>query len=98
MEIKANLDAVLVGRILAAVVIIFSFAYSVKAATAAYEDEFWVFLGAFMTPAGAGVRGNHGDGDSEGVAEAQLRRIRLSPDTLRPSPPTGRLLHGIAML
>ena len=34
MEIKANLDAVLVGRILAAVVIIFSFAYSIKAATA----------------------------------------------------------------
>ena len=39
MEIKANLDAVLEGRILAAVVVIFSFAYSIEAATAAYEDD-----------------------------------------------------------
>ena len=54
MEIKANLDAVLVGRILAAVIIILSFAYSVKAATAAFGDEFWVFLGAFMTPLALG--------------------------------------------
>ena len=57
MEIKANLDnldAILVGRILAAVVIIFSFAYSVKAATTAFSDEFWVFLSAFITPLALG--------------------------------------------
>lgn len=54
MEIKANPDAVLAGRILAAVVIIFSFAYSVKAATTAFSDEFWVFLSAFMTPLALG--------------------------------------------
>ena len=54
MEIKANLDAVLAGRVLAAVVIIFSFAYSIKAATAAFSDEFWVFLSALMTPLALG--------------------------------------------
>ena len=50
MEIKAQLDAVLVGRILAAVIVIFSFAFSVKAATEAVSDEFWVFLYEFITP------------------------------------------------
>jgi formate/nitrite transporter FocA (FNT family) len=50
MEIKANLDAVLVGRILAGVIIVVSFAYSVKAAASAHSDGFWLFLGSFATP------------------------------------------------
>ena len=50
MEVKANLDAVLVGRILAGVIIVMSFAYSVKAAVSAHSDGFWVFVGAWETP------------------------------------------------
>lgn len=49
MEIKADVNAVLVGRILAAVVIVMSFAYSVKAATSTFGG-FWVFLTAFTMP------------------------------------------------
>ena len=45
-----NSGCVLVGRLLAAVVIIFSFAYSVKAATEALINEYWVFLSSFITP------------------------------------------------
>ena len=47
MEIKADLDAVLMGRILAAVVIVVSFAYSVKWAV---SGGFWVFLQTFTLP------------------------------------------------
>ena len=54
MEIKTNLDAVLIGRILAAIVIVLSFAYSVKAATEASYNEFWVFLSVFITPLAIG--------------------------------------------
>ena len=54
MEIKTNLDAVLIGRILAAIVIVLSFAYSVKAATESSYNEFWVFLSAFITPLAIG--------------------------------------------
>ena len=53
MEIKADVNAVLVGRILAAVVIVMSFAYSVKAATS-FGDGFWVFLSAFTMPLALG--------------------------------------------
>jgi hypothetical protein len=48
MEIKANVDAVLIGRILAGIIIVFSFVYSVKAAVS--YDGFWSFLLGFITP------------------------------------------------
>ena len=50
MELKADLDAVLAGRILAAVVIIVSFAYSVKYAVSASSNGFWIFLSNFTIP------------------------------------------------
>ncbi len=57
MEIKLDLgklDAVVVGRILAGVVIAIALANSIYWATAAYSDEFWVFLGQVATPLGVG--------------------------------------------
>ena len=50
MEIKADVNAVLIGRILAAVITIMGFAYSVKAATDALSGAFWVFLAGFTVP------------------------------------------------
>ena len=50
MEIKADLDAVSMGRILAAVVIIVSFAYSVRFAVSAPGSGFWIFLSNFTIP------------------------------------------------
>ena len=50
MEIKADVNAVLVGRILATVIIVLGFAYSVKAATDALSGGFWVFLAGFTVP------------------------------------------------
>jgi predicted phage tail protein len=50
MEIKANVDAVLIGRILAGIIIVFSFIYSVKAATEEFSGGFWAFLVLFITP------------------------------------------------
>ena len=49
-EIRADVNAALVGRILAAVIIVMGFAYVVKAATEAHAGGFWVFLAAFTTP------------------------------------------------
>ncbi len=54
MEIKADVNAVLVGRILAAVVILMGFAYSVKAGTSSFGGGFWVFLSAFTMPLALG--------------------------------------------
>ena len=53
MEVKfdlAKIDGVIVGRILAGVIVILSFAYSVKAATEAISESFWVFLITFTEP------------------------------------------------
>ena len=54
MEIKADVNAILVGRILAAVIIVMGFAYSVKAATTPHVGGFWVFLSAFTMPLALG--------------------------------------------
>lgn len=48
MELKADVDAVLMGRAMAAVIVIVSFAYSVKVAVSV--GGFWVFLQTFTTP------------------------------------------------
>ena len=56
MEIKADVNAVLVGRILAALVIVMGFAYSVKAGDySSFGGGFWVFLNAFHRASGVGV-------------------------------------------
>ena len=60
MEIKANVDAVLIGRILAGIIIVFSFVYSVKAATEEFSDGFWSFPIALHNPAGNSVSDHNG--------------------------------------
>ena len=57
MEIKldsAKVDAVVVGRILAGIVIAIAFANSIYWATAALSNGFWVFLSHLAVPLGVG--------------------------------------------
>ena len=57
MEIKfdlAKVDAVVVGRILAGIVIAIALSSSIYWATAAFSDGFWVFLNHAATPLGVG--------------------------------------------
>ena len=52
MEVKANVDAVLVGRILAGIIIVAAFIYSIYAATE--YNGFWAFLSSVMLPLAVG--------------------------------------------
>ena len=57
MEIKldlAKVDAVVVGRILAGIVIAIAFASSIYWGTAATSNGFWVFLNQLSLPLGVG--------------------------------------------
>ena len=48
MEVKANIDTVLLGRILAGIIILITFIYSIYAAT--QYNGFWAFLSAITLP------------------------------------------------
>ena len=52
MELKANVDAVLLGRILAGVIIAITFVYGIYAATE--FNGFWAFLSAIRLPLAVG--------------------------------------------
>ena len=50
MEIKANLDSVLVGRILAGLVMAIGFITAIRAGADAQRDGFRIFLQQMITP------------------------------------------------
>ena len=50
MEIKADVDSVLIGRVLAGLIILIGLVVSVWAATDANRDGFWVFLLTMISP------------------------------------------------
>ena len=50
MEIKANIDSVLVGRVLAGLVMVIGLAVAIWAGVDAQRDGFWVFLQWVITP------------------------------------------------
>ena len=52
MEVKANIDAVLLGRILAGIIIVITFIYGIYAATE--YNGFWAFLSAITLPLAVG--------------------------------------------
>ena len=52
MELKANVDTVLLGRILAGVIIAITFVYGIYAATE--FNGFWYFLSAITLPLAVG--------------------------------------------
>ena len=52
MELKANVDTVLLGRILAGVIIAITFVYGIYAATE--FNGFWAFLSAITLPLAVG--------------------------------------------
>ena len=52
MEIKADVDAVLVGRVLAGIIIVITFVYGIYAATE--YNGFWTFLSAITVPLAVG--------------------------------------------
>ena len=52
MEVKANIDAVLLGRILAGIIIVITFVYGIYAATE--YNGFWAFLSAIRLPLAVG--------------------------------------------
>ena len=52
MEVKANVDTVLLGRILAGVIIVITFVYGIYAATE--FNGFWAFLSAITLPLAVG--------------------------------------------
>ena len=52
MEVKANIDAVLLGRVLAGIIIVAAFIYSIYAATE--YNGFWAFLSSIMLPLAVG--------------------------------------------
>ena len=52
MELKANVDTVLLGRILAGVIIAITFVYGIYAATE--FNGFWAFLSAITVPLAVG--------------------------------------------
>ena len=52
MEVKANVDTVLLGRILAGVIIAITFVYGIYAATE--FNGFWAFLSAITLPLAVG--------------------------------------------
>ena len=52
MELKANVDTVLLGRILAGVIIAITFVYGIYAATE--FNGFWAFLSAIILPLAVG--------------------------------------------
>ncbi len=52
MEVKANIDTVLLGRILAGIIIVAAFIYSIYAATE--YNGFWAFLSSIMLPLAVG--------------------------------------------
>ena len=50
MEIKANIDSVLVGRVLAGLVMVIGLAVAIWVGLDAQRDGFWVFLQRAITP------------------------------------------------
>ncbi len=50
MEIKTNVDSVLVGRILAGLVILIGFTVAIWVGAEAARDGFWLFLREMVTP------------------------------------------------
>ena len=52
MEVKANIDAVLLGRILAGIIIVITFILGIYAATE--YNGFWAFLSAITLPLAVG--------------------------------------------
>lgn len=52
MEVRANIDAVLLGRVLAGITIVAAFIYSIYAATE--YNGFWAFLSSIMLPLAVG--------------------------------------------
>ena len=52
MEVKANIDTVLLGRILAGVIIVITFVYGIYSAT--QFNGLWSFLSAITLPLGVG--------------------------------------------
>ena len=52
MEVKANVDTVLLGRILAGVIIVITFVYGIYAAME--FNGFWAFLSAITLPLAVG--------------------------------------------
>ena len=52
MEIKTNIDTVLLGRILAGIIIVLAFVYGIYAATE--FNGFWAFLSAITLPLAVG--------------------------------------------
>jgi len=66
MEIKAEVNAVLVSRILAGLIIILSLAYSTKTATDALSDGFWCSSRRRHGALGPGCCGHYRHRDSAG--------------------------------
>ena len=77
-----KVDSVLVGRILAATVIVIALANSIYWGVEARSDGFWIFLTSFVTPLGVGFlilvvtevvrtlqKGQDGPGESPGAEE-----------------------------
>ena len=52
MEIRANIDAVLLGRILAGTIVVITFVYGIYAATE--FNGFWSFLSTITVPLAVG--------------------------------------------